>query len=520
MPIPRPRILIHGLNYAPEPVGAGKYTAEMAEWLAAHGMEVRVVAARPYYPWWRPLPRKGSGLKRLAEESRGARTTKRAESSFFQQAAEPGAGQQEGDWAWREERAGVRVVRCPLYVPAKPGGYRRLLHLASFGAASLPALAAQLAWKPQVVLAIAPTLAAAPAALALARLCGAPAWLHVQDLELDLGREVGLLAGLGGLALRCAQTVEQSLLARFACVSAVSREMLCSLERKGVPRERLLFLPNWTDTQFFRPREQADGQGLLQRLTGLEPGRAIALYSGSMGRKQDLDTVALAARILARDDQGQPAPLFVLCGEGPELERLRQEHGQAANLHFLPLQSRAEHATMLAEAHVHLLPQRPGVRGCAMPSKLASILASGGPVIATAEPGSELAQVVAAAGGLVVDHGDAQGLARAVARLAADPKSRREAGRAARLYALANMDKDSILEKLYSSLLDLAQNKGLTHAYTGNSLGRLGHAVVAPVADALPQAVPAACRRADHVPTDRGPSHGSGRRIRTSDPLQ
>jgi colanic acid biosynthesis glycosyl transferase WcaI len=47
------RVLIHGLNYAPERVGVGRYTGEMAEWLAARGHEVRVVTAPPYYPEWR-----------------------------------------------------------------------------------------------------------------------------------------------------------------------------------------------------------------------------------------------------------------------------------------------------------------------------------------------------------------------------------------------------------------------------------------------------------------------------------
>lgn len=47
------RILIHEINYAPEPTSTGKYTGEMGEWLANQGHEVRVVAAPPYYPAWR-----------------------------------------------------------------------------------------------------------------------------------------------------------------------------------------------------------------------------------------------------------------------------------------------------------------------------------------------------------------------------------------------------------------------------------------------------------------------------------
>ncbi len=32
------RILIYGINYAPELTGIGKYTGEMAEWLSAPGI--------------------------------------------------------------------------------------------------------------------------------------------------------------------------------------------------------------------------------------------------------------------------------------------------------------------------------------------------------------------------------------------------------------------------------------------------------------------------------------------------
>ena len=46
------KILLYGINFAPEPTGIGKYTGEMAAWLAAAGNEVRVIAAPPYYPAW------------------------------------------------------------------------------------------------------------------------------------------------------------------------------------------------------------------------------------------------------------------------------------------------------------------------------------------------------------------------------------------------------------------------------------------------------------------------------------
>ena len=46
------KLLVYGINFAPELTGIGKYTGEMVAWLAARGHDVRVVTAPPYYPDW------------------------------------------------------------------------------------------------------------------------------------------------------------------------------------------------------------------------------------------------------------------------------------------------------------------------------------------------------------------------------------------------------------------------------------------------------------------------------------
>ena len=63
------KILLYGINFAPELTGIGKYTGEMAAWLAERGHAVRVVTAPPYYPDWKvgmrageKGPRASSGL--------------------------------------------------------------------------------------------------------------------------------------------------------------------------------------------------------------------------------------------------------------------------------------------------------------------------------------------------------------------------------------------------------------------------------------------------------------------------
>jgi len=37
------KVLVYGVNYAPELTGIGEYSGDMAEWLTGQGHEVRVV---------------------------------------------------------------------------------------------------------------------------------------------------------------------------------------------------------------------------------------------------------------------------------------------------------------------------------------------------------------------------------------------------------------------------------------------------------------------------------------------
>ena len=60
------RILVVGINYAPDLIGVAKYNTELCEALVSFGHEVRVVTAPPYYPEWSIPP----GLPRLVLSNR------------------------------------------------------------------------------------------------------------------------------------------------------------------------------------------------------------------------------------------------------------------------------------------------------------------------------------------------------------------------------------------------------------------------------------------------------------------
>ena len=134
------KILLYGLNFAPERVGIGKYTGELASWRVSASYQSRYC------------------LQHLD---------------------------------------GVIVRRCPLWIPRRPSGLTRLLHLASFAFSSLAPLLSQLRRRPHVVFVVAPAFFCAPGALLLGRLCGRRTitWLYIQDFELDAAFELGLLKG-------------------------------------------------------------------------------------------------------------------------------------------------------------------------------------------------------------------------------------------------------------------------------------------------------------------------------------
>lgn len=407
------RILIYGLNFAPELTGIGKYTGELAAYLANHGQQVRVVTTPPYYPHWQ-----------IASGYSG--------------------------WAYRKEQyQGAEVIRCPLWVPRKPNGIKRVLYLASFALSSLPVMIFQVWWKPDVVINIAPAIATTPFALLIARLSGGCAWLHIQDFELDAAIRMQILPGLSAVS-RWLQASESWLLKKFDRVSTISQRMQEALIRKGVPEDKTVLLPNWVDDQAIYPLESASAYRLEW---GIDPEEVIILYSGNMGEKQGLEVLIEAAVQL----QAEKKIRFVLCGEGAARAGLESRVAGLSNVRFLPLQPVERLNQLLNAADIHVLTQRACSADLVMPSKLAGMLASGKPVIATARPETELGQVVQQVGFLVPPE-DPAALVKAILHLRDCPEVRMELGERGRQYIENHWTKEKVLLQYIHDLQFIAGN--------------------------------------------------------------
>lgn len=383
--LPAARIVIVGINYAPEPTGSAPYTAGMAEMLSAAARSVDVVCGIPHYPTWRVEPADRRRLRRC------------------------------------EQRNGVAVHHLRHFVPGRQDAIRRVAWEATFAG---HAAGYRLPNPPDLVIASTPSLGGAAVGARLAARHGVPLGVVVQDLVGQGVRQSGLAGGarLAGLAGR----VEGALLRRANLIGVVCDSFRAQLGGYGVDPDRVESLPNWT--HIGAPSGDA---GAIRRRLGWDDGRFVVLHTGNIGLKQDLGNVVAAARISAPDKH------FVLLGDGSQRSVLRKLAAGVANLSFLDPVSASEYPQVLAAADLLLVNERPEVGDMSLPSKLTSYLSAGGPILAAVGIGgacaTELAKTRGAA--LVVPAGCPDALAAAVTSLAAAPAARARMGECGRAYA-------------------------------------------------------------------------------------
>lgn len=412
------RILIVSINYAPELTGIGKYTSEAAEWLAAKEHDVRVICAPPYYPYWK--------------------------------VQEPYSS-----WLYTHETmAGVSVLRCPVWVPQRPTGLKRIIHLGSFALACIPPCCAQVFWKPDVVVAIEPPMLGAAVALFGAKLMRAKSWLHIQDFELDAALGLGMIPG--GLA-RWVGGIERWFMGKFDRVSTISNAMMERIRQKGVPSGKISHFPNWVDCGALKPLAQEDS---LRSEWGISDETKVILYAGNIGKKQGLELLfPVAQAFLSR----RPDILFIIVGEGAAKEDLARavNEGELNNIIFKPLQPIEKLSALLATGDVHLVLQLQGAADLVMPSKLTGILAAGGAVLASAEEGTELHKVVSQNGlGKVVRPGSSADIEAGIESLLDDVALLQHCRLQARKFAENHLHKEIILREFEQELSSVAAPPG------------------------------------------------------------
>lgn len=405
------RVLVVGINYAPEHTGIAPYTTQACNFLAEQGNDLLVLAGVPHYPHWTTPDDYRRCLRR------------------------------------HERHGDVNVRRLRHTVPAEQTAKTRALYELTFG---IHVLGQRLPWRPDVVLAVVPSLAGAAAAAALARRHRARLVLWVQDLVGPATAQSGMS---GGSRLSAATTrLENWVLRQADKILVLNDAFRRYVTNAGVDAARVKVMPNWTHVGG-PTRDRMDVRAEL----GWGNDEVVALHSGNMGFKQALDNVVAAARLASRT---APQVRFVLMGDGNQRRSLQELGRDVSNLEFLPPASSDDFPDVLAAADVLLVNERASVLDMSLPSKLTSYFRAGMPVIAAVPGlGGTAREVARSKAGVVVEPEDAQALLRGVVELTSDVNLLQTLKLAAGAHAREALDSGTSL-------------KVLTAAVEGDVLGR------------------------------------------------
>jgi colanic acid biosynthesis glycosyl transferase WcaI len=262
---------------------------------------------------------------------------------------------------------------------------------------------------------------------------GVPLVLNVADLWPDSAVDLGVLHD--GLALRFGYWLERWIYRRANYITAVTEGIRNTLIRsKDVPSTKILFLPNGVDTALVRPREADEA---LKLGLGLN-GKKVVLYAGNHGYAGAADMILLAADRL----RSEPAIHFLLVGDGPEKQRLKEMAKSLGlpNVTFhdpVPIQELPSF-TSISDLAVVTLRKSRITRG-ARPAKALVMMAAGKPIVLSAE--GEAEQLLrSASAGVIVPPEDPDVLANAIRSLINDPEALRVMGMNGRTFACDNFD--------------------------------------------------------------------------------
>lgn len=400
------RVHYVSLDFWPDRYGIAPYATQLAEHLAAIGAEVVASTGMPHYPSWRIDPR----------------------------------------YRWRfrsrESHVGVTVRRLRHFVPARQTALRRATYEGTFLA---QALTQPPPWRPDLVVAVVPSLGGGLAAAVHARRYQAPLAVFVQDL---LGAAAAQSGVSGGSTVAKATTrAEMWLLRQADAVIALNDAFASQAVAAGVPRDRCVVLPNWSH----QPDPVAPRHVARARM-GWGEDTTVVLHTGNMGFKQDLANVVEAARLA--HEQGQPV-LFVLMGDGHQRPALEAAGRGLPTLQFCDGIFGQDYVDVLAAADVLLVNEKDTVVDMSLPSKLTSYFCAGRPVLAAVvAAGTTAAQLRCSGGGVVIPPATPQRLLNDAMALAGDKQLSHQLGTAGRHFAATELSKEYLLRRFEEILGD------------------------------------------------------------------
>ena len=299
-----------------------------------------------------------------------------------------------------------------------------------------------------LIYASSPPLFVGGAAVVLGFLKRIPLVFEVRDLWPESAIALGELKSQ--IAISSATKLEEMCYRKAFQVVVVTQGIYDRLVQRGIPINKLLFIPNGANIELFT--FTPIGRERVRREMGLEE-KFIAIYAGIHGLAQGLDTILETARLI----QSNPDIQILLIGDGPkkaELVSLAASYN-LPNLALLPEKPREQIPDYLSAADVALIPlKKADIFKGALPSKIFDAWACERPVLLSID-GEARIVVESVQGGLFISPEDANKMAEALIYLKNAPFERQQMGENGLKYTRENHSRVALAEKL---ILHLEQN--------------------------------------------------------------
>jgi glycosyltransferase involved in cell wall biosynthesis len=366
-----------------------------------------------------------------------------------------------GRLAMTETIDGITVLRGWLFASPKLSKFTKAAGFASFAAsASLQALVRRV--RPDVVVSTSPPPTVGVPGMILSRRLGVPLVFDVRDIWPEAIAASGRLQS--GALIRVLERLERAIYAASSAITVVTEGKRERLVEKGVAAEKVHVIPNGVDLRRFEVAQPFSDEAW--RALGLEPGRFTLVYAGIMNPPQGLDVLLDAAAKL-RGESPDLAARFQLAMIGAGSERARLEararsEGLADLVRFVAEQPRDAIPPLLRTASAIAVTLRPRKDAHTVPSKLYEAMASGRPVLVSAD-GAPSAILREAKAGFATPAGDAAALAASIRALLEDPAQAQAFGAAGKSYA-AGFDRGRLVEHFERVLRDVVAGAGIADA--------------------------------------------------------
>jgi len=342
---------------------------------------------------------------------------------------------------------GVRVLRVPIYSAIHQSYFSRVRSFLSFMFRSIGV--SRFIPDMDLVMGTTPPLFQALSAWWVAFLKHRPFVLEVRDLWPDFAIDMGVIKN--PILIWLAEGLERFLYRKANRILVNSPAYPAIIEKKGIRKEKIVFIPYGTDSQIFSP--QVDGSNVRKEL-GIQK-EFLVVYTGALGQANDIDTV-LRAAVLLKENKKIKIALF---GDGKQRARLEAEtkHLKLENVIFAGTRPKKDMPGVVAaaDACLAILEDIPMFR-TTYPNKVFDYMAAGKPTILVID--GVIREVLdEAKGGLFVEPGNAEKLALSILTLSQNPETGKKMGRSARKYLVDHFDRELQMQKTIGFLEGLVR---------------------------------------------------------------